>query len=50
MDTIFEFLAKGGNSKVYHGTWNLLLASTNIVLKAISDSDNDILHEVKEKF
>src|SRR6266542_6280039 len=48
-----ELLTKGGNSKVYHGTWNLLLnmslASTNIVLKAMRDPDNDILNEVKRK-
>jgi len=52
-----KFLTGGGNSEVYHGIWNLLLnislaskkSSTNIVLKAIRDSDNDILNEVKEK-
>ena len=48
-----NFLANGGNSKVYSGTWNLSLNLTSdVALKAIRDSDNindDILNEVNEK-
>src|SRR5688572_1264790 len=52
-----KFLTNGGNSKVYCGTWSLLLTmpltskqlSTKIALKVIRDSDNDcILNEVKK--
>ena len=53
-----NYLTNGGNSKVYSGTWNLLLnislASkqlTNIALKVIRDSDNIndyVLNEVKK--
>lgn len=53
-----KYLEDGGNSKVFFGTWNLLLnmslaSSSNIALKAIRDSNNIndlILNEVTKKF
>ncbi|CAB4486202.1 unnamed protein product [Rhizophagus irregularis] len=56
-----KYLTNGGNSKVYFGTWNLMLnmslasivsnqLSSKVALKAINDSDNinnHILNELK---
>ncbi|EXX71792.1 uncharacterized protein OCT59_022317 [Rhizophagus irregularis] len=56
-----KYLTNGGNSKVYFGTWNLMLnmslasivsnqLSSKVALKAINDSDNindNILNELK---
>lgn len=57
-----KYLTNGGNSKVYFGTWNLMLnmslasivsnqLSFKVALKAINDSDNindHILNEVRK--
>jgi hypothetical protein len=57
-----KYLTNGGSSKVYFGTWNLLLntslasialkqISSNVALKAINDSENvndHILNEVRK--
>jgi hypothetical protein len=57
-----KYLTNGGNSKVYFGTWNLLLnlslasialkqISSKVALKVINDSDNindHILNEVRK--
>jgi len=57
-----KYLTNGGNSKVYFGTWNLMLnmslasivsnqLSSKVALKAINDSDNindNILNEVRK--
>ncbi|EXX54523.1 Tpk2p [Rhizophagus irregularis DAOM 197198w] len=53
-----QYLTNGGNSKIYFGTWNLLLntslasnqLSSKVTLKVINDSDNindHILNELK---
>ena len=47
------YLTNGGNSKVYSGTWNLLLnmsLDAKIALKAIKDDFDSILNEVRKIF
>jgi hypothetical protein len=44
-----KYLTIGGNSKIYSGTWKLNQLSTNIALKVVNNTSENILNEVKIK-
>jgi hypothetical protein len=44
-----KYITKGGNSEIFCGNWNLINLTIPLAIKAIKDSDEQILNEVKKK-